>query len=327
MTLEDLYRLLRSGHVQAQGIVDTLTEPLLVLDEHFCIQGVNPAYLRIFRVERDEVLGQDFFELGNGNWRSEELRLLLREVIPRAKAVVGYEVNLDLPGLGPRTMALSARRLAHPDNGGTNILLMFEDVTEARRTKAESDILLAETQHRMKNLLAVVRALVTQTKTAGRSAEDYRSALLARMTALTDAQELILAHGGTIRLKALVDRSLAAFPRRARVSPDLDVQLTPAQVVPMSFVLYELVANAAKYGAFSAPEGMVEISWTVADRDGGKRLGLEWVETGGPPVTPPDHQGFGTRLIAFSIANDLGGTVEQQFEPAGLRTRISIPLT
>ncbi|WP_218014167.1 sensor histidine kinase, partial [Rubellimicrobium roseum] len=237
-----------------------------------------------------------------------------------------FEVHLDVPGQGSRTMLLSARRLVHPGNSSTNILLMFEDVTEARHAAAEKDILLAETQHRMKNLLAVVRALITQTKTQGRSAEDYRSALLARLAALTDAQELILTHGGTISLKALVERSLAAFPRRARVRPGPDVALTPAQVVPLSFVLYELAANAAKYGAFSAPEGAVEITWTASDRDGGRLLSLDWVEADGPPVTPPDHQGFGSRLIAFSVTNDLGGTVEQQFEPKGLRTRIDVPL-
>ena len=156
MTLEDLYRLLRSGHVQAQGIVDTLEEPLVVLDESLCVQGVNPAYLRTFRVKRDDILGRSFFELSDGDWHSEELRRLLLEIIPRSKAVVEYEVSLDLPGQGPRTLALSARRLVHPDNGAADILLMLEDVTDARRSATEKDILLAESQHRMKNLLAVV---------------------------------------------------------------------------------------------------------------------------------------------------------------------------
>ena len=137
MTLEDLYRLLRSGHVQAQGIVDTLEEPLLVLHEDLRVGGVNPAYLRTFRVERDNLLGENFFELTSESWRSEELRVLLLEIIPRAKAVVGYEVNLDVPGLGPRHMLLSARRLIRPGNSSTDILLMLEDVTGARRSAAE----------------------------------------------------------------------------------------------------------------------------------------------------------------------------------------------
>lgn len=102
--------------------------------------------MKTFRVERDEVLGHDFLQLTQERWRSEEFRRLLLEVVPRSKAVVGFEVSLDVPGLGTRTMALSARRLAHADHSSTNILLMLEDVTEAHRAKAESDILLAESQ-------------------------------------------------------------------------------------------------------------------------------------------------------------------------------------
>jgi two-component sensor histidine kinase len=326
MTLEDLYRLLRSGHVQAQGIVDTLDEPLLVLDEHLCIQGVNPAYLRTFRIGRDEVLNQNFIKLTEERWRTEELRGLLLDIIPRSKAVVDYEVDLDVPGLGPRTMALSARRLVHPDHGSTNILLMFEDITEARRTAAQKDILLAESQHRMKNLLAIMRALITQTKTTARSAEDYRDALLAHFAALADAQELIVAQTGPVTLKDLLGRSTALFSQQTLMAPGPEVPLTHAQVLPLSFVFHELATNAAKYGSLSAPEGTVEIAWEVVNRDGQSLLSLDWVETGGPPVTPPTRSGFGSRLITFSITNDLGGTVEQRFETGGLRAKIDVPL-
>jgi two-component sensor histidine kinase len=327
MTLEDLYRLLRSGHVQAQGIVDTLTEPLLVLDEHLCVQGLNPAYLHTFRVERDEVLGHDFLKPPQERWRSEQLRRLLLEVIPRAQAVVGFEVSLDVSSLGSRTMALNARRFVHPGNGGGNILLMFEDVTEARRAKAESDILLAESQHRMKNLLAVMRALITQTKVAGRSAEDYRDALLAHFAALADAQELIVAQAGPVTLKDLLGRSTALFSQQARIALGPDVPLTHAQVLPLSFVFHELATNSAKYGSLSTPEGRVEITWEVASQDGQSTLSSEWVEADGPPVTPPTRSGFGSRLITFSVTNDLGGIVEQRFEFGGLRAKIDVPLT
>jgi two-component sensor histidine kinase len=326
MTLEDLYRLLRSGHVQAQGIVDTLDQPLLVLDEALCVRGVNPAYLRTFRAERDEVLGRNFFELSGESWRSDKLRTLLLEIIPRSAAVVGYEVDLDLPGQGRHTMLLSGRRLVHPDHIGTSILLLLEDVTEARRTGAAKDILLAESQHRMKNLLAVVRALVTQTKVAGRSAEEYRQALLARFSALAEAQELLLEHQDSVSLKALLARSLSLFPQ-VRIASGPDVPLTHAQVTPLSFVIHELATNATKYGALSTREGTVDITWDVIVHDSRSLFRLNWVEAGGPRVTPPERVGFGSRLIAFSITNDLGGTVEQQFEPEGLRTKIEVPLT
>lgn len=68
MTLEDLYRLLRSGHVQAQGVVDTMTQPVVVLDRNLCVTAANNAFISTFNVDRDDTLGQNFFDLGNGQW-------------------------------------------------------------------------------------------------------------------------------------------------------------------------------------------------------------------------------------------------------------------
>ncbi len=119
MTLEDLYRLLRSGHVQAQGVVDTLEDPLLVLDGGLNVSAVNPAFLRTFGIERDEVMGQNLLQLGQGVWNTPELRQLIAQVIPKAQAVLDFELTAEVPQHGPRTFLLSARRLVHPDQQGT----------------------------------------------------------------------------------------------------------------------------------------------------------------------------------------------------------------
>lgn len=332
MTLDDLYRLLRSGHVQAQGVVDTLADPLLVLDEGLSVRAANPAFLHAFGMGRDEVLGRHLFQLGpepdQRGWNAPELRHLLSEVIPKAQAVIDYEVRLDLPSRGSRTLLLSARRLAHPDSNSPDLLVVLRDVTDASRAAARKDILLAESQHRLKNLMAIVQALVSQTKAAGRSGEEVREALLGRLSVLAHAQELELGENGDAAdLGALVARSLAPFPGQVRIAPGSDVRLSHAQVLPLGLILHELSTNAVKHGSLSAAEGTVEVGWDVA-RDGDEaRLVLDWREAGGPPVTPPDQPGFGTRLIAASAGNDLGGTVEQRYEPAGLVTRIEVPLT
>ena len=93
MNLEDLYRLLRAGHVQAQGIVDTLEQPLLVLDQHLSVESGNVAFFRTFCVSKDETVGQPVFDLGDGQWDIPELRKLLSDVVPRSTAVIGYEVR------------------------------------------------------------------------------------------------------------------------------------------------------------------------------------------------------------------------------------------
>jgi two-component sensor histidine kinase len=87
--------------------------------------------------------------------------------------------------------------------------------------------------------------------------------------------------------------------------------------------LHELATNAAKYGALSAEQGQVEVSWSLTD---GRTLEIEWLERGGPPVTAPDTRGFGSRLLQRGLAQDLDGRVRLEFEPAGVRCRISAPL-
>jgi two-component sensor histidine kinase len=327
MHLEDLYRLLRSDHVQAQGIVDTLEEPLLVLDQAGCVVTGNRGFFEKFRVARDDTVGRSLFTLGNGQWDIPELRRLLGEIIPRSAAIIAYEVNGDFPFIGRRTMLVSARRLIHPDNNSTSILILFEDVTDSRRGEAEKDILLAETRHRMKNLLAIVRALATQTAVEGRSGEEYRDAFLRRFEAVIRAEDLALAGSAEGDLTALIAQAVgSAGPARCRVDPGPPIRLKKSQLVPMSLILHELVANAWKYGAFSKPGGVAHLTWSVAPEGDRSVLRLTWREENGPPVTPPTHSGFGSRLIEYSAKQGLGGNAELKYEPTGLRVHVTAPM-
>src|SRR3712207_5951031 len=116
MNLEDLYRLLRSSHVQAQGIVDTIDEPLVVLDERGRILEANRAFFGTFLVERDDTIGVPLRTLGNGQWDVPQLTKLIAEVIPKATAIVDYEITHEFPHIGKRTFLLTARRVWKPDN-------------------------------------------------------------------------------------------------------------------------------------------------------------------------------------------------------------------
>lgn len=327
MNLEDLYRLLRSGHVQAQGIVDTLGEPLLVLDQTSSIVSGSRAFFEKFLIERDDAIGRSLFDLGSGQWDIPELRLLLSQVVPKSVAIIGYEVDAVFPPLGRRTMLVSARRLVHPDNNSANMLVTFDDVTDTRRVDAEKDILLAETRHRMKNLLAVVRALATQTDVEGRTGQEYRDAFLGRFEAVLHAEDLSLASNEETDLAALIEQAMApAAAERRRIVPGPPVTLRVGQVLPISMILHELVTNAAKYGALSNRDGTVHLSWRVVAEAGRNALILDWREENGPRVTPPAHSGFGTRLIEFSAERSLGGAAELRFEAAGLRASVTAPL-
>jgi PAS domain S-box-containing protein len=326
MTLEDLYRLLRSGHVQSQGIVDTLQEPLIVLDRGMGILNANPAFFETFGTNREDTMGRNLFQLGDGQWDIPDLRRLLELVVPRSAAVVGYEVTHDFPSIGPRTMLLNARRLTHPDHNSTEMLLVFEDITGRRQQMAAKDILLAEMQHRMKNLLAVVRALATQTQVKDTTGEQYRDAFMGRFEALLNAQDLSLSNVQETDLAAIVDTALKPIAGRAVITSGPTVKMVAAQAVPVSMVLHELTTNALKYGSLSVPDGIVRLSWKISVHEDRKRVLLDWQEEGGPAVVPPTRQGFGTRLIEFNASTESGGEAVLEFAPTGLRARITLPM-
>ncbi|MDR6758498.1 two-component sensor histidine kinase [Mycoplana sp. BE70] len=324
MVLEDLYRLLKSGHVQAQGIVDTMTQPVIVLDHNLLVTSANNAFFKAFQVQSDDILGEDFFGLGNGQWDIPELRQLISSVIPKAVAVIGFEVKHDFPTVGQRTFLVDARRLVHPNDNSTSILVMFDDVTDRQRHDAEREFVLSETRHRMKNLLAVVRAIALRTDVEERTALEYRDTFLGRLEVTLRAQDI--ASSGPIDFEALLRQSIGEPGVKHLRTQGPAVQVESANVPAISMIFHELATNAVKYGALSVPAGEVHVRWQIeVDSDGRDCLLCEWREQSGPPVTLPGRKGYGTELIEGTSAH-LGGAVELNYRPSGLIATLRIPM-
>jgi two-component sensor histidine kinase len=325
--MEDLYRLLRTGHVQAQGIVDTIDTPLLVLDSSLCVQSASRAFFETFKVERYETIGQPLYELGNGQWNIPQLRTLLEDVIPKATAVINYEVEHDFPGLGRKSMLVTARTLHHPDSSSHTMLLSVVDVTDRRQRDAAKDLLFGEVRHRMNNLLAMTQSIARRTPTEGRTAEEFRDAFLGRFTALGEAQDIAFSEDLGTGLRELLERILAPYATDAKaiaIEPGVAVVLAPTAIMSLGLILHELTTNAAKHGALSVPGGRVQVSWRVEEADSGLRL--IWAESGGPRVTPPTSSGYGTELIKQTTTYSLKGRLEQQYAEGGLQVEIVVPL-
>ncbi|WP_368518499.1 PAS domain-containing protein [Rhizobium sp.] len=324
MMLEDLYRLLRTGHVQAQGVVDTMTQPIVVLDQNLCVATANNAFLKTFEVERDDILGESFFDLGNGQWDVTELRQLIAAVIPKAAAVIGYEVAHDFPTIGRRTFLVDARRLVHPDDNSTNILVLFDDVTEMQRHDAERDFIISETRHRMKNLFAVVRSLAMQMNAEDLTAVDYRDRFLGRLEVTLHAQE-IAAINETTDFETLLRQSVSEPGMDRLHCQGPRVQIRGSEILPVSMMFHELATNALKYGALSAPSGALHVEWSLEEVPESRSYFVcRWRETGGPAIMPPTRRGYGTELIEGTCRH-LGGTVELNFNPKGLTAIIKLP--
>lgn len=327
MNVDDLYRVLRTGHIQAQGIVDTVPNPMLVLDESLRVQNASRSFFETFKVDRHETIGRLVYELGDGQWDIPDLRMLLQQVLPKSTAVVDFEVEHEFPRIGRRTMLLTARTLSHPDNAGLSLLLSMVDATDTVRRDNAKDMLFGELRHRIKNLLGVTRSIARQTTTEGRSAIEYRDAFLGRFNALVEAQDIAFGDRKLAGIQELIERVLdpyAGDQNAVEIQPGTDVELDPRMIQALSLVLHELATNAAKYGALSHPSGKVTVNWRVEEAE--QRLRLTWRESGGPPVVAPETTGYGTRLIQSTATYTLGGEVELKYAAGGLEADIVVPL-
>ncbi|HEX2460102.1 MAG TPA: PAS domain-containing protein [Vicinamibacterales bacterium] len=307
----------------AEKIIDTVREPLLILHQDLRVQSANRAFYDTFEVEPTETEGRLVYDLGHGQWDIPDLRRLLTEILPDNDFFEDFEVEHDFPTIGPRVMLLNARRVDHLQL----ILLAIEDVSERRRVEREREMLVGELNHRVKNSFAVMRALAAQGDGA-RSSEDDREVFLGRMDALTRTHDLLFeSHWQGTELRSLANalQPFAGGRAEALQLEGAPVGLSARQALSVGLVLHELATNAAKYGAWSVPEGRVHLSWQVEGK--GRRLRLLWQERGGPPVTAPPVASFGTELIRRAFGFELGGTADLAFEREGLRFEATFPLS
>jgi two-component sensor histidine kinase len=194
---------------------------------------------------------------------------------------------------------------------------------EIARRQEERDLLIHELDHRVKNNLAIVQALVTQTLRREGVSPAISAKLDDRLAALGKAHELLVRESWeSARLQDILEAVLSLQPpgqreRIARLGPP--VRLEPRAALAVSMVVHELLTNALKYGALSNEAGRVAITWTLQEG----ALQLEWLERGGPPVVTPTRKGFGATMIERSLAGEAGGAVRIDYEPAGLRCTLS----
>lgn len=192
----------------------------------------------------------------------------------------------------------------------------LEDAHTLQRRQTD---IVREMSHRMKNTLAMVQAIVSQTFRRVESIEEGRIAISARLTALARAQDvLVRPDADEVEIRDVVESALG--PHRTgqgRFTMEGPVvTLGAQQALGLSLGLHELATNAAKYGALSSPEGQVSIIWS--DRP----FRFEWRETGGPVVAPPTRVSFGSRLVERIVASYFNGEAKLSFDPAGVVFRL-----
>ncbi len=214
-------------------------------------------------------------------------------------------------------------------NGRPHWLCVQRDITEAKKASEHQQLLINELNHRVKNTLATVQSLASQTFRGEHQDEATRRAFEGRLFALAKAHDVLTRENWEAAdLGELVAQAIEPFQRDGADRFEVHgpgLRLEPRVALAIAMALHELATNAAKHGALSAPEGHVSIQWTVSPASP-RHLTLRWEERNGPVVSPPMTRGFGSRLIERSLALELGGEVSLTYEPEGVVCVVSAPL-
>ncbi|WP_424968898.1 sensor histidine kinase [Dinoroseobacter sp. S375] len=267
------------------GIVDTLREPLLVLDERLAVISASRAFYSSFHVRERETLGRRLDDLGNGQWAIPELLDLLTNVVPKNTSVEDFEVRHDFPEIGERTILLNARKVYRVGNHTHMLLLAMQDITERKQLEAEraqaldtANRLLEELNHRVMNSLAMIAGIISME--ARKLSDEAAQAAFARMRARLDAVGRLyrtLSRTGAVDhvdseeyLSALAEDLVVSSgkvdPPRLKIEID-KTPLSTRTAVPLGLVVNELITNSLKYAFEGEGSGHLGVTLRVSGNE------------------------------------------------------------
>jgi two-component sensor histidine kinase len=322
----------RQGRL-ARSIVDTVRDPMVVLEDDMTVAAASRAFLRLFGDEGGDLVGRSLYDLAQGQWKVGRLQELLARVVPDDAALDGFEVEDEFPGLGRRIFKLNARKVHRPGNHVTRLLLVFEDVTEARLLERHRDLLAAELAHRIKNSLQIITSFASyEIRRAAEPCIAGYQAMQARIGAVAGLYDVISrsASLGPVPigpyLEGIADSlrsSLLGAEAGVRVAVEAEpLAIVADHAVTIGLIVNELATNAVKY-AFPNGRGRItlgfgrrdgEVVLTVAD-DG---IGLA-ATTGSGPAS-----GKGSRFIE-AFVRQVGGSLATASGRGGTTYTLRLP--
>jgi PAS domain S-box-containing protein len=320
MAIAEREKRLRVGEAKYRELMESLDDGVFVAqDSRFVF--ANPALPAMLGYTASEFAGLPFAAVVASDdlpvWSARFAQRLVGDTAPLER----YEVRLRHKGGTILWTDLHARPIDY--EGRPAVLGIVRDITARRRSEERLKLLAAEVDHRAKNMLAVVQAMVRLTR--AETIPAFRAAVEGRIATLARAHTLLSqSRWEGADLRRLVEEELAPHRRGDGTRIGIDgptVALTPAAAQSMAMALHELVTNAAKYGALSVQSGHVDVAWRMPDGT----LELRWIETGGPPLRPPQRRGIGTGVIERSVRDQLGGAVMFDWRDKGLVCEIRVP--
>jgi PAS domain S-box-containing protein len=218
-----------------------------------------------------------------------------------------------------------------PDGKAHCMVSIVTDVTERKAAEDHIQFLMHEISHRSKNLLMVIQSIARRTARTARTMEEFESSFERRLQGLAASHDVLISRNWQgAPVADLVRQQLLPFVEIQGSRFELegpDVVLTAEAAQAIGLAIHELATNAIKYGALSERGGKVRISWMFDGKaDAVEHLSLNWIEQGGPPVSPPARRGFGHVVIGEMVERSLNGKVVMEFAPEGMNWSVSIPV-
>ncbi|RHZ96153.1 PAS domain S-box protein [Cereibacter sphaeroides] len=215
----------------------------------------------------------------------------------------------------------------HRSDGVRAVGFNVTDVTRLLELQADLRRIMRELQHRVKNMLSNVIALVNRARREQGDPQEILETLAQRIRALANTHNLLTSENwASTSLSDIFALELLNVYGEERVTlRGPEMRLNARATLSLGMVIHELATNASKYGAFSRPEGRVSVRWSRVDEGEGEEFRLVWQESGGPTVNPPSREGFGTQLMRSMVEGSFYGSIESNWEPAGLRLVVALP--
>src|SRR5882724_8175520 len=308
------------------AIVESTDDAIISKDLNGIITSWNLGAERIFGYAAHEIIGHPILELIPPDRIAEEDYIL--GLVRKGERIKQYDTIRKCKDGRLIHVSLTISPIRNQDNVIVGISKIARDITEWKLAQETQALLLRELNHRSKNLLAVADAIVRQTARSTPS-KDFVERISHRLNALSVNQDLMIEYNWRgADIAQIIQWQLASVIDNYAGRVQLEgypCVVTPRVAQALGLAIYELAANALKFGALSARDGKVQVNWGVTEEGGGRQFKLTWRELGGPPAIAPKTKGFGSAIIESMIARSVLGAAAVTYAPAGLIWELTAP--
>ena len=319
---------LRESEERCRSVIATAVDAIIVINEAGEIQCINPAGERMFGYAGNELAGRNVSILMPEPYRSAHDRYISAYLETGNAKIIGRGREIEHQRKDGSIFVAELAVTEWRVGGKRYFTGIIRDITERKRYEEQIRLLMSEVNHRAKNMLALVNAVARQTIAA--TPDDFIERFGERIQSLAASQDLLVKNEWRgASLHELVSSQLAHFSdligtRIELRGPPLVISARAAQSIGIA--LHERATNAGKYGALATERGSVDICWGTHRAETGERtFFVSWREQGGPPVTAPSKQGFGSMVLSSIVRQSFDGHVELDFAEPGVIWKLTCP--